>query len=95
MQLAGQSQSPAGGGHDTGLGVARQPLHDLERIGPLLGERTPQRGSELVDGGLREDAPGIERVDEVGGELRGAQEQLTLVHGASLRGSLRRREERE
>ena len=82
--------APAGGGHDTGLGVPRQLLDDLQRVGALLGERTAERRPELVDRGLREDAPRIERVDEVGGELRGAQQQLTLVHGASLRGSLRR-----
>jgi hypothetical protein len=74
----------ARGRDDARLDCAGKLLDDPERVGRLLRERPAEGGGELVDGRIGEDAPLVERLDEVACELgRPAQQLALLAHAAS------------
>ena len=54
-------------------------LHDVERAPRLVLQRRVERRAELLDRRGRPDGPLVERLDEVGGDLRRAAQQLAFV----------------
>ena len=73
----------AAAGHtdESVVGGARELGDDRARIRRAVRQPASEPGAQLLDGCAREDRPAVERLEEVGGEVDGAVQQVTqLAH---------------